>query len=453
MPSFVLRSPMPVSSQALFDWHTQPSAFERLNPPFDPVQILSRSGGLEVGSKTEVQVTLGPIPLRWTAEHTAYEPPAFFVDEQKGGPFAQWRHTHRFLPVDENQSILEDDIQYELPMGAAGALVAGHFTANKVEAAFRYRHALTRLDLSRHQLFAYRPRLTVAVTGASGSIGSALCAFLSGGRHVVRKIRRSADNTFSPADFENVDAVIHLAGAGVADERWSAARKKVLVESRVQVTRSLIEALKSVGKKPSVLIGASAIGIYGDTKDAEVDEKTVLQARSDTGAGFLAGLCMDWEHEADQAQALGIRVVNARIGIVQTANGGALGKLLTPFRAGVGGPTGSGRQWQSWIALEDVIGALHWALFTQTLQGPMNCVAPNPVTSTGYAKALGAVLHRPAIAPLPAFALRGLFGEMADGVLLPGQRVWPRALQQSGFEFAFPSLPQALAFTLGLPSV
>jgi uncharacterized protein len=443
---------MPASVQALFEWHAQPGAFERLNPPFDPVEILSRSGGLEVGSKTEVRVSVGPVDLRWTAVHTAYEPPAFFVDEQQGGPFAYWRHTHRFLPVDENQSILEDDIQYALPMGAAGALVAGRFTEQKLEAAFRYRHALTRLDLSRHRLFVHRPRLTVAVTGASGSIGRALCAFLSGGKHVVRKIRRGADNSFAPADFENVDAVIHLAGAGVADERWSPARKKVLVDSRVQVTRSLVEALKAVEKKPTVLIGASAVGIYGDTKDEAVDEKSTLPARSDTGAGFLAGLCMDWEHEASQARELGIRVVNARIGIVQTANGGALSKLLTPFRAGVGGPTGSGQQWQSWIALEDVIGALHWALFTHTLQGPVNCVAPNPVTSAAYAKALGGVLHRPAIAPLPAFALRGLFGEMADGVLLPGQRVSPRALQQSGFEFAFPSLPQALAFTLGLAS-
>ncbi len=440
---------MPVSQAALFQWHAREGAFARLNPPFDPVQILARRGGLEVGSSTQVQVSLGPIPLRWTAEHTAYEPPSFFVDQQRGGPFKHWQHTHRFLAVGANESILEDDIEYDLPLGAAGEFVAGHFTRDKIEAAFRYRHALTRLDVVRHAQFANAPPMTVAVTGASGSIGTQLCAFLTGGGHTVRAIQRSADNRFEPGQFEGVDAIVHLAGAGVADERWSAARKALLVSSRVQVTRSLVDSIKALKVKPKVLIAASAIGIYGDRGDQVLDESAAVGEASDRGAGFLAGLCIDWERESNQAAALGLRVVNARFGVVQTANGGALQKLLPPFRAGVGGPIGSGRQWQSWVALEDALGAIHFALMHQTLSGAVNVVAPNPVTSVSLAKTLGKVLHRPAVAPIPAFALKLLFGEMAEGALLPSQRVEPKALQGAGFEFAFPHFESALNFTLG----
>jgi uncharacterized protein len=198
-----------------------------------------------------------------------------------------------------------------------------------------------------------------------------------------------------------------------------------------------------------VLVSASAIGIYGDRSDELLTEQSACEKSGPNGPEFLAGLCTDWEAEAQRATLSGIRVVNARFGLVQTADGGALKKLLVPFRAGVGGPIGSGKQWQSWVALEDAIGAVHWALFDKTLSGAVNVVAPNAVTSAQYAKALGAVLGRPAFAAVPAFALKVLFGEMAQGALLPSQRVAPAALQRAGFEFAFPMLGEALAFTLG----
>ncbi len=448
MQTFVKRTEMPVSADELFTWHERPGAFERLNPPFDPVEVEERTGGLEIGSRTVIRAKIGPVPQRWVAEHTAYEKGRLFRDEMRSGPFHTWIHTHRCVPISANRSVLEDEIQYELPMGALGSLFGGGFAKGKLESAFNYRHALTLADLERHSRFAGTQPKIIAITGASGLLASSLIPFLTTGGHTVRRVTRKGDQLDASA-IDGADVVVHLAGAGVADERWTAERKKLLIDSRVAYTRQLIDAISKAKRRPSVLVGGSAVGIYGDRGDEVLTETSAVGARSEHGAQFLAGLCIDWEHEARAAEALGLRVALVRIGVVMTANGGALAKLLPPFSAGAGGPTGPGTQWMSWISSEDLIGAIHHALMTDSLSGVVNGVAPNPVTSKGLAQALGGVLHRPAIAPIPSFALKAMFGEMAEATILAGQRVQPTVLEKSGFRFLHPKLEDALRFTLG----
>ncbi len=448
--NFSKRSTLPVSPSALFAWHERPGAFERLNPPFDPVEIVERTGGLDVGAKTVLRMHIGPVPQTWSAVHTAYEPGVLFRDEQQGGPFRKWEHTHRTLPgPTADQSVLEDSIDYELPLGSLGELFGGHFAKHKLDTVFAYRHAITRADLERHARFAKAPRMTIAITGASGLIGSALVPFLTTGGHTVRAVKRAADHGFDASALEGADAVIHLAGAGVADERWTDARKKELVESRTVMTAKLADAIKALKVPPKVLLSGSAIGIYGDRHDELLDEASPVGVRSPRGAAFLAGLCQDWEAAAQSVVSVGTRVACLRTGLVLSPRGGALAKLLTPFNAGVGGPTGPGTQWMSWIGLEDMLGAMNHALFTESVKGPVNLVAPNPVTSHDFAKTLGRVLARPAIAPIPSFALKALFGEMAEGTILAGQRVSPKALHDSGFSFLHETLEVALRFALG----
>ncbi len=443
---------MPVSPAELFAWHERAGAFERLNPPFDPVEIVERTGGLQVGAKTVLRMRVGPVPQTWSAVHTAYEPGVLFRDEQQGGPFRKWVHTHKFeAGPSPGQSVLDDSIEYELPLGAVGELFGGRFAKNKLEVVFAYRHAVTHADLERHAAFAQRPRLTIAITGATGLIGSALTAFLTTGGHTVRAVKRSGEHRFDLSALEGADAVIHLAGAGVADERWTPERKTELAESRIVLTARLVEAIRGLKVPPKVLLSGSAIGIYGDRHDELLDEASPVGGRSERGAGFLAGLCQDWEAAAHEVTLVGTRLVLLRTGIVLSARGGALAKLLGPFKAGLGGPTGTGTQWMSWVGLEDVLGALNHALFTDSVRGPVNLVAPNPVTSHDFAKTLGRVLSRPAIAPIPAFALRAMFGEMAEGTILAGQRVKPRALHDAGFSFLHETLEPALRFALGRP--
>jgi uncharacterized protein (TIGR01777 family) len=448
--SLIKRSSVPVSARTLWEWYARPDAFARLNPPWAPVELLERSGGLEVGARTVVRMRFGLFPQTWVAEHTDYEEGRMFRDAQQSGPFASWVHTHRFLEEAEDQSILEDAIEYVLPMAGLGRTFAGGFTRKALTRVFDYRHQITQLDLQRHAQFASRPRLKVAISGASGLIGSTLKEFLSTGGHEVRPMRRGA--TGSQIDLtalEGADAIVHLAGAGIAEGRWTNERKGELVKSRIDFTRALVKALGTLSSPPTVLVAASAVGIYGDRGDEVLTEESPIGPGGDKGAAFLAQLCEDWENESRAAETLGIRVVRARMGVVQSAKGGALAKMLAPFRAGAGGPIAGGKQWMSWVGLEDAIGALHHALFTDSVKGPVNVVSPQPVTNGEYGKTLGQVLSRPAIAPLPAFALRAGFGEMADGALLASQRAKPGALEASGYTFVHPVLEDALRFTLG----
>jgi len=241
---------------------------------------------------------------------------------------------------------------------------------------------------------------------------------------------------------EGCDGVVHLAGENIAG-RWTPAKKRKIHESRKRGTQTLCDALAPMAKRPRVLVCASAIGIYGDRGEEWITEE------SETGRGFLADVCRDWEAATESAARAGVRVVNLRIGVVLSPRGGALGKTLLPFKLGVGGVVGDGRQYWSWIEIDDLVAVILHALTDERLRGPVNAVAPNPVTNREYTKTLGRVLRRPTMLPLPAFVARLAFGEMADAVLLAGARVQPKRLQAAGYRFRFPQLEGALRHLLG----
>jgi uncharacterized protein (TIGR01777 family) len=296
----------------------------------------------------------------------------------------------------------------------------------------------------------------VAVTGSSGFLGSALVSSLAAGGHrVIPLVRREVRPGEDALRWDPVsgaiaspgpaiaDAVVHLAGESIAGGRWTAAKKQRIRESRVDATRRLTDTLTRLAKPPTVLVCASAIGYYGNRGDE------VLSEESRPGTGFLADVGREWEAASAAAILQGIRVVTLRIGIVLSPAGGALAKMLTPFRLGLGGVIGGGAQWMSWIALDDVIGALRHALGTDAMRGPVNAVAPAPVTNAEFTRTLGRVLRRPTLVPMPAFAARLALGEMADELLLSSQRVMPARLLASGFAFRYPTLESALRHELG----
>ncbi len=296
--------------------------------------------------------------------------------------------------------------------------------------------------------------MKVLVSGVSGPIGKALLrSFEAEAVQVVRLVRGPAQNEtqtswnpFAPLSSGAVagfDAVIHLAGEGVAG-RWTHAKKEAIRESRVQGTRNLAAALVQSEPKPRVFICASAVGFYGNRGDEILEEKSPI------GRGFLPEVCSEWEDATRSAAAAGIRTVNIRIGLVLSAKGGALGKMLTPFKLGLGGRIGSGKQWWSWIHVDDIVGAIHHAIRTESLCGPVNLVAPNAVRNAEFTKALASVLKRPAIFPVPEFALRLAFGKQAaEEMLLTSQRVQPGKLGSSGYKFRFRELRTALENLVG----
>lgn len=289
------------------------------------------------------------------------------------------------------------------------------------------------------------------VTGATGFIGRQLLERLDSAV-VLSRNPEQARSTFPkaevlrwdpmagppPADaFRGVEAIFHLAGEPVAEGRWNAAKKQRLRDSRVIGTQHLVQGLEASSERPPVLVSASAVGFYGSRGDEVLDESAA------PGNDFLAELCKAWEASAQPARASGVRVVNPRIGIVLGPSGGALAKMLTPFKLGVGGRLGSGKQWMPWIHLDDMVGILLHAVTHTEVEGPINGAAPNPATNRDFTKTLAGVLHRPAIFPAPAFALRLALGEFAD-VLLGSQRVVPTAAQRTGYVFQHPDLADAL---------
>jgi uncharacterized protein (TIGR01777 family) len=447
---------LPVSAAQAFEWHERPGALERLTPPWEKVRVVKRSGeGLKPGARVTLENRLGPLRLRWEAEHREYVFGKLFRDVALSGPFKRWDHRHEFLNTSDGCSELRDRVAYALPGGAAGRLLGGRFVLGKLRALFAYRQAVTRDDLRFALDHVDAPSLRMLVSGASGLVGGALVPFLrTQGHTVLRLVRhapRAADEVFwNPESGEvalddagEIDAVVHLAGAGIADARWSEARKKLIRESRVRGTRVLAEALAARVRPPRVVVGGSAIGFYGDAGDAWLDEA------SPAGAGFLADVTQAWEAAWAPLDAAGSRRVYLRTGVVLSPAGGALAKLLTPFKLGLGGPVGAGRQWWSWISIDDLAGAIGHALVTPSVSGPLNAVAPAPVTSAEFASTLGAVLRRPAVLPAPAFALRLALGEMADEALLASQRVRPGVLAESGYRFRHDNLDAALRHLLG----
>ena len=468
MPRLLARSSVPVSAARLFDWHERPGAFTRLSPPWQNVS-LERNDGIRSGDVAVIRLGVGPGAIRWTAEHRAYtdacrrgDEACEFRDVQVSGPFAAWSHLHRALPETDSASTLEDDVRYELPLAPFSSAVAGWAARGQIERMFGYRHRVTREDLARHAQWDRQP-WTIAVTGTSGLIGEALCAFLGGGGHRVVRLVRSREavarwdrNRMERAIYWNVDAgeidvdglaevapdaVIHLAGEPIFGFPWTNAKKRAIWESRTRGTQLLANALVALPTPPKVFLSASASGFYGDTGAEPVTEE------APGGEGFLASVCGAWEDSTEAAERAGIRTAHLRIGLVLSPAGGML-STLGPFgQVGLAGWPGDGSAFWPWIALDDVLYAIHH-LLRSDLSGPVNLSAPSPATSRATIKALGRTLGRPAFASLPAPLLK-LAGEPARELALKSVRMIPARLRQSGFEPAYPTLDAALGHLYG----
>jgi uncharacterized protein len=457
---FTRRSEIDVPVEDLFAWHDRPGAFQRLQPPWESVDIERSDASLAPGSEVVLRMgVVGPIRTRWVAEHTAYDPPHQFRDVQRRGPFALWEHTHEFASLGAQRSAVTDDVTYRLPLGRLGDAVAGRIVRAKLQRMFDYRHRATVGDLAAHARTRGTRPMHIAVTGSTGLIGSALVAFLTTGGHTVTRVTRSAPagpdeilwdiekGEIDVGGLRGVDAVVHLAGEPIGDKRWTDEQKRRILESRTKGTRLIAETLAGMEDGPKTLIVSSGINFYGDRGDE------VLTEDSGPGEGWLTDVVKAWEAAADPARAAGLRVVHARTGIVQSPQGGALAKVLPLFKAGIGGKLGSGKQYWSWISLDDVVGLFLHTLTDDDLEGPVNFVAPNPVTNAEYTKVLARVLRRPALIPVPKFGPAVLVGrEAAQDLVFTSERILPEKAEKSGYVFRHTTLEACLRDILGRPA-
>ena len=438
----------------VFAWHERPGAFARLCPPWERVEMTRHVGGIRDGARVSLRTKVGPIWMKWEIEHRDYVAGRQFRDVLLSGPFAKWEHLHRIEPEGDGACVLTDEIHYRLPLGWLGRLGGAAFTRVQLARMFEYRHAVTQADL---ETSAGGGPKSVLVSGASGLVGRALQGFLETQGHSVRGlVRRAARKegefqwdpaagTIDPAALAGVDAVIHLGGENVAGGRWTAARKAAIWSSRVDGTRTLAKgiAARPVGERPEVFVSAAAVGFYGDQGDAVLGESAGL------GAGFLAEVCEAWEGELAAVDALGVRTVALRTGVVLSPAGGALAKMLPAFLVGGGGRLGSGRQWMSWITPDD-LGAMYLrAVLDPSWRGAFIAVAPTAVTNAEFTATMARVLRRPAVFPVPAAVLKLIFGEMAEETLLASTRAVPDRAARAGFVWRQPELETALRHVVG----
>ena len=456
MSDFVLRTRLNHAVADVFAWHMRPGALERLIPPGESVTIKGREGTPATGGRVTFRVRRGAAEVTFEVRHTDFEPDHLFRNEQVRGPFTRWVHTHRFEPDDGGGCVVEDRVDWELPMGATGRLLGGSSVEVELERLFTFRHRRLGDDLDRIKRHGDEAPLAVGVTGSSGLIGRTLCNVLTtGGHRVVRvvrnlKTRKSEDALWDPIEgtveeerLEGLDAVVHLAGEPLLGLRWTEEKKKRIWASRIEGTEHIARALARLRRPPRVLVSASAVGFYGNRGDQRLSED------SKPGKGFLAKLCQAWEAATSPAARMGIRVAHLRIGLTLTPSGGALGTMILPFKVGIGGRIGSGRQYVSWIDHDDLLSLILHVIRTPSIRGAVNATAPHAVPNSTFTGTLGRVLDRPTFLPLPALALKALLGEMGKEMLLQGQRVQPTVAEKTGFEFMYPGLEESLRHQLG----
>jgi uncharacterized protein (TIGR01777 family) len=416
------------------------------------VRVIGSSGSIKSGNEVAIKLpVIGKIGIQWVLRHTEYDPPNLFRDEQIRGPFKSWRHNHKFISESSSSTKIIDNIEYKLPLG--GDILAPLIN-RELTRLFRHRHRTLTRDMELHSRWNDKPRKTVLIAGASGFVGNALSAFLSTAGHtVLRLVRRTptkpnelfwdpASGVLDPAVFNGVDVVINLCGENIASGRWTPRRKELLESSRVYPINLLARVAADLKTPPEVFINASGAGFYGNTGLQVVDEN------SGPGDDFLARIGLAWEEALGPLRGSACRVAQLRIGMVLNGAGGALAKTLPAFICGLGGKIGSGGQYISWIALSDLLGIFEHVIFQVDLSGPINAVAPNSVTNTEFTKALGKVLTRPTIIPVPAALLRIALGELSQ-LLLASNRISPSKLIESGYLFTLPKIEEALRNEIG----
>ena len=428
---------VPVPVRSLWDWHAAPGAFERLMPPWRRLGPVHLPDGLSESDAPVFKIRMGPFARTWRARHEEVQCPGHFVDRQEAGPFRFWRHEHRFEALSETRSRLTDCVHYSLPMGLERFRWARLWAERELVRLFAFRHARMLADMERGVANLPGAGRIVLVTGSSGLVGQRLLPYLRTRGYMIRGLTRQprqpheytwnpATGEVDPGALEGVDAVIHLAGENIASGRWTRARKSRILDSRVQGTRTLVEAMAARSDRPRVLVSASGVS-----------------------PGFLGEVCQQWEAEAFRAERSGIRTVCMRMGAVLDPLGGALARMLPAFRMGIGGPLGSGRQRFPWIAMDDLLDLYVAAMEDDTLHGPLTAVHPHQPAQAEFAQCLGSVLRRPAFLPVPALVIRTLLGQMGEEILLADVPAYPDEWTARGHRFRQDSLEAALRFMLG----
>lgn len=465
MPIFEHTTRVPAPRPEVFAWHTRPGAFVRLTPPGLATELSGPREGISAGSESTLRVSSpllagllprlgrGPVGVDWRLRITHFDPGTGFIDVQLSGPFTRWAHEHRFAEAPDGSTVITDHVEWDLPVAAA----ARGLVERELRRLFEFRERQLLADLSLHNRLGAKPR-TFLISGASGLIGTQLTALLGSGGHRVLRLVRSGPPTpgtiaWNPAErrlpagaLDGVDVVINLSGHSIG-ERFTHANKQAILDSRLDATATLAAALADdAADTDRALIQASAVGYYGPRRPREL-----LTEGSARGEGFLADVVDAWERAAAPARAAGVRTAFLRTGIVLSAGGGALLPQLPLFLIGAGGRLTARDAWLSWIGLDDLARAYAFAALTPSIVGPVNAVAPHPVTQQDFAATLGRVLHRPAKVPTPSIGPRLVLGsEGYDQLIDTDQRVAPQALTAAGarFEFAQPLLTDALRHAL-----
>lgn len=444
------RSKLPFSAEEVFDWHLNPKALERMIPPWEKVKVISKEGNpSQVGTHILLQTKIGFFSQKWKIKHSEYIEGESFTDIQVKGPFKDWKHIHKVHPIDEQNCEWEDEIHCVPPF-----FVSRSWIEKKVKKMLLWRHERLKNDLQVRERYPLAP-MRILISGSTGLIGSEVKTFLQSLGHDVHALAR-ADKDRGPnsvhwnpktgevrkADFEDFDAVIHLAGKNIAGGLWTKKFKERVFISRCRDSWLLSHVLLRLLRPPKTLICASAVGYYGSRN------KEILTENSKRGKGFLADLCQKWEEATVGIENRGTRGVHTRFGLVLTAKGGMLGKVLPLFRWGLGAILGSGRQSISWISLDDVVYGIYHALMTKELEGPVNFTSPHPETNRSFSEKVASALRRPLFLRISARFLRLILGRMADEMFLASVRAVPEKLQETGYHFVHPTLEDVLEFEL-----
>ena len=434
----------------LFSWHEKPGAFERLIPPWDPIKIINREGGLEQGF-VDMRVRIGPFWIKFLAQHSEYVKNSNFKDVQIDGPFPMWEHTHQFNEAKGGMSEMIDRIDCRIPLGLLGKIFFRGYVKNRVEQLLAYRHSTVHDDFKIANKYKGGP-LNIGITGSHGLIGTALIPFLTTCGHKVTRIVRKtpAENeiywnpkTMEIDSLEGLDVIVHLAGENVGSGiRWSRKKKKEIYDSRVLGTGLLCRKIATMIRPVKTLVCASAIGYYGNRGDEFLDEN------SGPGRGFFTEVVKGWEKATEYASGAGIRTVNMRFGIVLSPKGGALNRMLLPVKFGLGSKIG-GEQWWSWVSIDDAIGSIYHAIMNKKITGGLNIASPFPIRQKEFSETLCEVMWRPNLIALPETIVRNVMGEMGEMLLLSSNKINSNRIIESGYEFRHEKLEDALRHLLG----
>ncbi|PIE63121.1 MAG: TIGR01777 family protein [Desulfobacter postgatei] len=451
---FIKKTQIDASAADLFAWHAREGAINRLTPPWAPLQQISRKGkGIDKGVQVKFKIRVMGIPMIWEAQHIEYEENRMFRDRQVKGPFGLWEHTHHFHKVAENRTIMEDQVKFKLPMEPFSLPFYG-YAMKELERIFSYRHQVLKADMEKRVGKIKQQR--ILISGASGTIGQALVPFLrTCGHEVIRLVRdpnTDAPDTLYWDPYQNIldlgaagpiDAVINLNGVDITRGTWTDKQKKRIIDSRVIPTQVLVEKMGAMADPPATFISSSAIGLYGEGADRKLTEGTPK------GDSFISEVCHQWETASLGAERRGIRTIQLRIGVVMTPAGGALKRMFLPFALGLGIRFSQGRQYMSWISMEDVLAGILHLLEKEDIHGPVNLTAPVPEINKAFSQTLGRVLSRPVFLVMPAPVITSLWGDMGKETMLTSARVIPLKLLDSGYQFTHATLEPALRHLLG----